>query len=54
MSEAGVVFDAAVMALELAEVELAGGDLRADAVATFERLRAGPWLERARRRAAAR
>ena len=54
MSEAGVVFDAAVMALEQAEVELAGGDLRAEAVATFERLRAGPWLERARRRAAAR
>jgi ATP/maltotriose-dependent transcriptional regulator MalT len=53
MSEAGVVFDAAVLALELAEAELEDGAdaLRADAVATFERLRAGPWIERARRRA---
>ncbi len=53
MSEAGVVFDAAVLALELAEsVEGGDGALRADAVATFERLRAGPWIERAHRRAA--
>ncbi|MBV8218900.1 MAG: AAA family ATPase [Solirubrobacterales bacterium] len=54
MSEAGVVFDVAVLALELAEADLEGGAdaLRADAVATFERLGAGPWIERARRRAA--
>ena len=52
MSEAGVVFDAAVLALELAEsVDGGDGALRADALATFERLRAGPWIERARRRA---
>ena len=50
MTEAGVVFDAAVLALELAENGHDGG--RADAVATFDRLRAGPWIERARRRAA--
>jgi class 3 adenylate cyclase/tetratricopeptide (TPR) repeat protein len=53
MSEAGVVFDAAVLALELAE-EASGGEVdaasgRAEAIATFERLGAGPWLERARR-----
>ncbi len=54
VSEAGVVFDAAVLALELAEVDVEDGAdaLRADAVATFERLRAEPWIERARRRAA--
>ena len=51
MSDAGVVFDAAVLALELAEADLEDGAdaLRADAVATFERLGAGPWIERARR-----
>ena len=52
MSEAGVVFDAAVLALELAEagsdVDVGDDPLRADAIATFERLRAGPWVERAR------
>ncbi len=56
MSEAGVVFDAAVLALELAEAGFEadpGADaMRADATATFERLRAAPWVERARRRAA--
>ncbi|MBV9803407.1 MAG: hypothetical protein JO130_09465, partial [Solirubrobacterales bacterium] len=56
MDAAGVVFDAAVLALELAEAGSdpdAGGDaLRADALGTFERLGAGPWIERARRRAA--
>ena len=56
MSEAGVVFDAAVLALELAElacdVNIDDDSLRADAIATFERLRARPWIERARRRAA--
>ena len=56
MSEAGVVFDAAVLALELAEAssDLDSEDdpLRAGTIATFERLRARPWVERARRRAA--
>ncbi|MGH2883572.1 MAG: hypothetical protein ACRDPA_12885, partial [Solirubrobacteraceae bacterium] len=56
MSEAGVVFDVAVLALELAEaacdVNVDDDSLRADAIATFERLRARPWIERARRRAA--
>lgn len=54
MGEAGVVFDAAVLALELAEAGSAseGDPLRADVVGTFERLRAGPWIERARRRTA--
>jgi class 3 adenylate cyclase/tetratricopeptide (TPR) repeat protein len=56
MSEAGVVFDAAVLALELAEagsgVDVEDDSLRADAIATFERLRARPWIERARDRAA--
>ena len=56
MSEAGVVFDAAVLALELAEagsdVEVGDDPLRADTIATFERLRARPWVERARCRAA--
>jgi tetratricopeptide (TPR) repeat protein len=55
MSEAGVAFDAAVLALERAEAESDAGvdddSLRA-AIATFERLRARPWVERARRRAA--
>lgn len=56
MTEAGVVFDAAVLALELVEAGSAAhvdddGSLRADAIGTFERLRAGPWIERARRRA---
>ena len=54
MGEAGVVFDAAVLALELADAGLGadpGADaLSAGAMATFERLRAGPWVERARRR----
>lgn len=65
MSGAGVVFDAAVLALELAEAASGGepaeeesGDtgvgagaeiLRAEASAVFELLRANPWLERARR-----
>ena len=56
MSEAGVVFDAAVLAVELAEagseVEVDDDPIRADAIATFERLRARPWVERARCRAA--
>ena len=56
MSEAGVVFDAAVLALELAEagsdVDAGEGSVPADTIATFERLQARPWLERARRRAA--
>ena len=56
MSEAGVAFDAAVLGLELAEagVELDAGEdsRRIEAIATFERLRARPWVERARRRAA--
>jgi class 3 adenylate cyclase/predicted ATPase len=56
MSEAGVVFDAAVLALEFAEAGFGGREdddsLRADAIATFERLRARPWIERARRPAA--
>jgi tetratricopeptide (TPR) repeat protein len=56
MSEAGVVFDAAVLALELAEAGSGGHvddhTLRADAIATFERLRARPWVERAPRGAA--
>jgi len=52
LGDAGVVFDAAVVALEQAGSELEGDALRADAVATFERLRAGPWIERARRGAA--
>jgi hypothetical protein len=52
-SEAGVGFDAAVLALELAE-RAPDGDRtaaaqRREAIATFERLRAEPWLERARR-----
>ena len=50
VGEAGVVFDAAVLALELVEAELEGEDLRAAAAGTFERLRAGPWIERARGR----
>jgi len=54
MSEAGVLFDAAVLALELAEAgsDSEGDGLRADAIATLERLRATPWIERARRLAA--
>ncbi|HET6868235.1 MAG TPA: hypothetical protein VFH80_20135, partial [Solirubrobacteraceae bacterium] len=56
MSEAGVVFDDAVLALELAEAGSDGRDdgesLRADALATFERLCARPWIDRARRDAA--
>jgi class 3 adenylate cyclase/tetratricopeptide (TPR) repeat protein len=56
MSDAGVPFDAAVLALELAEQtpdEDAGVQAnRTEAMATFERLRAEPWLERARRGAA--
>ncbi len=57
MSEAGVAFDAAVLALELAEYapsfEPQLGDAVAlrDAVATLERLRAERWLARARRSA---
>jgi hypothetical protein len=55
-SEAGIQFDAAVLALELAEEapdgEAALEATRAEAIATFERLRAEPWLERARRAAA--
>ncbi|HEV3389317.1 MAG TPA: adenylate/guanylate cyclase domain-containing protein [Solirubrobacteraceae bacterium] len=50
VGEAGVVFDAAVLALELVEAELEGDDLREAAVGTFDRLRAGPWIERARER----
>jgi hypothetical protein len=50
VGEAGVVFDAAVLALELVEAELEGDDLREAAVGTFDRLRAGPWIERARGR----
>jgi class 3 adenylate cyclase/tetratricopeptide (TPR) repeat protein len=54
MSAAGVVFDAAVLALELAEAgsdaDADEGSVPADAIATFERLRARPWLVRARRR----
>jgi hypothetical protein len=53
MSEAGVSFDAAVLALELAEEvsdeDVAAAAARAAAIRTFERLRAVPWLERARR-----
>jgi hypothetical protein len=45
-----------VLALELAEAgsEVDAGDdsLRMEAIATFERLRARPWVERARWRAA--
>ena len=56
MSEAGVVFDAGVLALELAEagseVDASDDSLRIEAIAIFERLRAQPWLERARSRAA--
>ena len=54
MAEAGVVFDAAVLALELAEggSESDADALRVDAVATLERLGAAPWIERARRLAA--
>jgi class 3 adenylate cyclase/tetratricopeptide (TPR) repeat protein len=56
VNEAGVGFDAAVLALELVEagsdVHVDADSLRADAIATFERLRARPWVERARRRAA--
>ncbi len=56
MAEAGVHFDAAVLALEFAEEapesEPAAEDARAEAISTFARLRAQPWLERARRRAA--
>jgi class 3 adenylate cyclase/tetratricopeptide (TPR) repeat protein len=53
MKGAGVPFDAAVLALELAE-ETPEGDAaaeaaRSEAIATFTRLRAAPWLERARR-----
>ena len=56
MNDAGVVFDAAVLALELSQAESSdagggAGDLRAGAISTFERLRAAPWVERARRRA---
>jgi class 3 adenylate cyclase/tetratricopeptide (TPR) repeat protein len=56
MNEAGVGFDAAVLALELAE-RAPDGDRtaatgRREAIASFERLRAEPWLERARRGAA--
>ncbi len=56
MREAGVPFDAAVLALELAE-QAPDGDAnreaaRAEAIVTFERLRATPWLNRARRDAA--
>jgi class 3 adenylate cyclase/predicted ATPase len=52
MSDAGVVFDAAVLGLEYAE-RAPDGDRRAagsraTAIATFERLRAEPWLQRAR------
>jgi hypothetical protein len=51
-SEAGIPFDAAVLALELAEEapdgEAAPEATRAEAIATFERLHAEPWLERAR------
>jgi tetratricopeptide (TPR) repeat protein len=56
MSEAGIPFDAAVLSLELAEEapdsEAAPDAARAEAIATFGRLRAAPWLERARRAAA--
>jgi tetratricopeptide (TPR) repeat protein len=55
VTDAGVVFDAAVLALELAEAdfesEIDSDGMRANAVSTFERLRAGRWAERARRRA---
>jgi tetratricopeptide (TPR) repeat protein len=55
-NDAGIQFDAAVLALELAEEspdgEAAPEATRAEAIATFERLRAEPWLERARRAAA--
>jgi class 3 adenylate cyclase/tetratricopeptide (TPR) repeat protein len=53
MGEAGVPFDAAVLAVELAEEVPDDGSMaeaaRAEAITTFERLRAQPWLERARR-----
>jgi class 3 adenylate cyclase/tetratricopeptide (TPR) repeat protein len=53
VTEAGVRFDAAVLSVELAEAMVddrsAGEDDRSEAMATFERLGAEPWLERARR-----
>jgi class 3 adenylate cyclase/tetratricopeptide (TPR) repeat protein len=55
MSDAGVAFDAAVLALEAAEEARdrdAGDAGRAEAIVTFKRLGAGPWVERASRRAA--
>lgn len=52
MTEAQIPFDAAVLALELAE-QTPGRDPavqagREETIATFERLRAAPWLQRAR------
>ena len=56
MLDARVPFDAAVLALELSQEAPngnAGRDAsRTEAIATFERLRARPWLDRARRGAA--
>ncbi|MFZ0039769.1 MAG: hypothetical protein WAK93_00555, partial [Solirubrobacteraceae bacterium] len=47
--ESGVPFDVAVIALERSEHEPGGGEgLLADSVETFEKLRAQPWLSRAR------
>ncbi len=57
MADALVPFDAAVLALELAEASPDGdpaGAVRAEAISTFERLRARPWRERARARRSAR
>lgn len=55
MNDARAVFDGAVLALEFAEAspdDEHAPSACAEAVTTFERLRARPWLERARRRAA--
>jgi tetratricopeptide (TPR) repeat protein len=49
MSDAQVAFDAAVLAVELAEHSPDERDARAQATVTFERLGARPWLDRARR-----
>jgi class 3 adenylate cyclase/tetratricopeptide (TPR) repeat protein len=51
MNEAGVRFDAAVLALELAEAASDGEEAEAarrEAIAVFDHLRAAPWLDRAR------
>jgi hypothetical protein len=54
MTAAGVLFDAAVLALAEAgsDMDVDDDPLGADDIATFERLRARPWVERARCRAA--